>query len=77
MKLILQTPHLIEAQSLMDFLDFRGIESFIMNENGAFYAQGLAHSENMPEVWVAEAVFEKAFSIKKDWIQHVEAKPPI
>ncbi len=57
----------------MDFLDSRGIESFIMNENTAFYAQGTVHPGGMPEVWVADEVFESGDSIKKEWMQqHIE-----
>ena len=68
MKLLLRTPHLIEAQSLMDFLGSQGIESFLMNENVAFYAEGSIGSGVMPEVWVADELFEQAFSTKKEWM---------
>jgi hypothetical protein len=68
-KSVLRTPHLIEAQSLRDFLASRGVESFMMNENGAFYAQGSIHAEVMPEVCVTDSLFENALSIKMDWKQ--------
>jgi hypothetical protein len=68
MKLLFKTPHLIEAQSLSDFLASQGIESFMMNENDAFYAQG-SISEGMPELWVADDAFESAAATKRDWEQ--------
>lgn len=66
MKLLLKTPQLIEAQSLKDFLVCNGIESFMINENISFYAQGTI-SQNMPELWVADEAFEKALTFKNDW----------
>ena len=69
MKLLFQSPHLIEVQSLRDLLTAAGIESFLRNEHHSFFAQGAIATGVMPEVWVADECFAGALSVKEDWCE--------
>jgi hypothetical protein len=67
MKLLFRTPHLVEAQSLRDFLASACIESVLAHEHLSFHAEGAVATSAMPEVWVPDESFETALSVKTDW----------
>ena len=62
MKLLIRASHSIEAQSLKDLLRSAGIDSTTRNEDTALFGEG------MPEIWVEDSFFERALTVKQDWV---------